>query len=64
MVSAAVSARRALVRVLLCLALVYNVKLVLTRDSVDEEVSAAYRKVVKKAHPDKGGTTADAQRVC
>ena len=61
--SAALLARRALVTVLLALAALYSVALTLTRDSCDAEVSAAYKKVVRKVHPDKRGSTADAQRL-
>lgn len=62
-VSPALAARRALVSVLLALALTYALTLGVVKDSPDAEVSAAYKKVLRKAHPDKGGSTADAQRL-
>ena len=57
------TAHRALVVVLLALAAVYSLVLVVTRDSPDRDVVLAYRRVVRKAHPDKGGKTEDAQRL-
>ena len=33
------------------------------RESSDQEVKAAYRKLSKKAHPDKGGREADQKRL-
>ena len=62
-VSPALAARRSLVRVLLALAATYGVTVTLTKDSCDAQVAAAHRKVVRKVHPDKGGSTADAQRL-
>ena len=62
-VTQAQTARRALVKVLLSLAAVYAVLLSVTRESNDADVLAGYRKVVRKVHPDKGGQTADAQRL-
>ena len=62
-VSPAQAARRSLVRVLLALAATYGVTLSLTKDSGDAQVITAHRKVVRKVHPDKGGKTADAQRL-
>ena len=49
-------ARRALVRVLISLANVYTIRLSISRESPDKDLVAAYRKVVLKAHPDKGGS--------
>ena len=49
-------AKRAFIKVLLQLAVTYAVKLSLSRDSPDDAVNAAYRKVSLKVHPDKGGT--------
>ena len=62
-VSPALAARRSLVQVLLALAAAYGVLLTLTRDARDEQVVAAYKKVTRKVHPDKGGSTADFQRL-
>ena len=56
-------AKRALVRVLLALAAVYGLVVNVSRDSADDAVKAAYRRVVRRAHPDKGGAVADAQRL-
>jgi len=57
-------AKRALVRVLLALAHVYNIAGVsLKRDSADALLESAFRKVVKRVHPDKGGKTAHAQEL-
>ena len=56
-------ARRAFVQVLLALAISYGLVLGITRDSPDEALKAAFRKVIKKAHPDKGGRTDDAKKL-
>ena len=48
-------AKRAFVKVLLALAAQYSVSLQLTRDSPDAHLLPAFRRVVKKVHPDKGG---------
>ena len=58
-VSAALAARRTLVKLLLALASAYAIALVLTRDSTDAVVEAAYKKMIRKVHPDKGGRNAD-----
>ena len=55
-VSPALAARRSLVRVLLALAATYGVTVTLTKDSGDAHVTAAHRQVVRKVHPDKGGS--------
>ena len=49
-------AKRALVRLLLRLAVAYHVVISVNRDSEDRLVTAAYKKVILKAHPDKGGS--------
>jgi len=56
-------AKRAFVSLLLALAQQYRVRVTLTRDSADHAVEAAFRSVVKKVHPDKGGAVGDAQRL-
>ena len=56
-------AKRAFVKVLLVLAATYGFSLHINRDSGDDAVSAAYRRVMKRVHPDKGGAVADAQRL-
>ena len=55
MVSNIDTAKRALVTLLKSLAGIYCVVVVLTRQSTDVEVNAAFKKVARKAHPDKGG---------
>ena len=54
-------ATRALVAVLVLLARRYKLVLEVNRDSSVEQLTKAYRKVVLRAHPDKGGTKEDAQ---
>ena len=56
MVSAVGKAKRVLVTLLKSLAGIYALVLGLTRDSTEVEVKAAYRKVSRRAHPDRGGT--------
>ena len=56
-------ATRALVSVLLVLARSYLVVLDVSRESSTEQVLKAYRRVLLKVHPDKGGKKADAQRL-
>jgi hypothetical protein len=62
-VSPAQAAKRALVVVLKALATAYSLVLTVKRDSPDEVVNAAARKVLKSCHPDKGGRAEDAQRL-
>ena len=59
--SSVLLAKRALVSLLGRLAVAYNVTISVSRDSSDDKVTAAYRKVVLKVHPDKGGAVQDAQ---
>lgn len=59
MVSAIDLAKRALVTLMKTLAAAYCVTLHITRDSSDEDVRSAYRKVSRKAHPDHGGRVED-----
>ena len=56
-------AKRAFVSVLLTLATAYGLHVDVKRDSADETVQAAYRKVSRSVHPDKGGSGEDAQRL-
>ena len=56
-------ARRALVKLLLTVAAAYSVVVRLHRDSQDSEVIAAFKKVIRKAHPDKGGTDEHAKQL-
>ena len=62
-VSQALIARRALVKVLVSLASLYGVLLSVTRESTDDQVLAGYKKLTKKVHADNGGKTEDAQRL-
>ena len=56
-------AKRALVNLLKELGERYGVTVNVTRDSPDGTVSRALNRVLLKTHPDKGGATADAQRL-
>ena len=61
MVASAVQlAKRALVSLLLTLAQQYSVQIQLKRED-DDNLETAFRKVVKKTHPDKGEKLADQQ---
>ena len=62
-VSVIQAAKRVLVSLLLTFARYYQVTLTISRDSGDTEVVKAFRKVVLKAHPDKGGREGDAQKL-
>ena len=55
MVSVVDAAKRALVSLLLRLASLYSLTLGVKRDSPDTEVKSAFRRVSKKAYPDRGG---------
>ncbi len=61
--SRAERAKRALVSLLLALAAAYGVSLTLRREAGDAAVTEAFRRVIRKAHPDKGGSVQDAQRL-
>lgn len=61
--STVLQARRALVKLLLALAVAYGVALALTQRASDIDVVAGYRKLAKKVHPDKGGSVQDMQRL-
>ncbi|CAK9065211.1 Uncharacterized protein SCF082_LOCUS33419 [Durusdinium trenchii] len=56
-------AKRALVSVLLALAQQYGVRLQISRESADGHVESAFRSLVKKVHPDKGGNVGEMQRL-
>ena len=56
-------AKRAFVKVLVAFAAQYQVTLTVNRDSADKDVLAAYRRLVKKVHPDKGGKKDDQQKL-
>ena len=58
MVSRVDLAIRALVKVLLALSRTYDIALTVTRDTPEDEILKAYRKVAKRVHPDKGGKAA------
>ena len=57
-------AKRAFVALLLSLARVYKLALEVNRESDEACIQRAYRRVVLKAHPDKGGTKAQAHLPC
>ena len=63
MVSALDRAKRALVVVLRSLASTYRCSVNVTRDSSDAEVRKAYRAISRRTHPDRGGSTADQQKL-
>ena len=48
-------AKRALVRLLITFATTYEISLNLSRDSPDQALRAAYKRVIVRVHPDKGG---------
>ena len=56
-------AKRAFVRVLLSVAASFRVPVSVNRDSPDDDLLACYRKVILKAHPDKGGSKEQFQRL-
>ena len=56
-------AKRAFVGVLRSLATAYDVNVDITRDSADAAITRAYKRVLLKVHPDKGGTEEDAKRL-
>ena len=55
-------AKRALVKVLLSLATAYRVVTTVTRESADHAIVAAYKRLLLKVHPDKGGS-ADTSKI-
>ena len=61
--SLAQKAKRAFVVLLLLLARDFNTILQVNRDSGDQEVEAAFKKLARKVHPDKGGSTEQTQRL-
>ena len=52
-------AKRVFVKVLLSTALAYQLALTVKHDSEDATLLTAYRHVLKKVHPDKGGSKQD-----
>ena len=56
-------ATRAFVRTLLALAAQYSVTVAVNRDSSAAVLLSAYRRLLKKVHPDKGGRTEDQQNL-
>ena len=56
-------ATRAFVKVLLALARTYELALQVNRESSPEQLVKAYKKVVLRAHPDKGGRKEDVQKL-
>ena len=56
-------ATRAFVAVLLSLARAYQLSVQVNRDSSPDELLQAYKRVLLKAHPDKGGSNEHMQRL-
>ena len=56
-------ATRAFVAVLLALARAYQLSVQVNRDSSPDELLQAYKRVLLKAHPDKGGSNEHMQRL-
>ena len=56
-------AKRAFVKLLLTLPAVYGWVLNITRDPAETEVGSAFKRVARKAYPDKGGSNEDSQRL-
>ena len=54
-------AKRALVKVLLTLAAFYSLRVDVARESTDDVVRSAFKRVALKVHPDKGGLLEHAQ---
>ena len=63
MPSAVDTGKRELVKLLRGLAQRYQLRLDVSRDSSDKEVSKAFKKVSLRVHPDKGGEQTDFQRL-
>ena len=61
--SAHQAARRAFVTVLLALAAAYGVAVAIHRDSPNAGLLTAFKKLILRVHPDKGGSVADMQRL-
>ena len=63
-VSAPQSARRAFVKLLITVAAIYSVILEgFSRESSDKAIEKVYRKVIIRAHPDKGGSKEHMQKL-
>ena len=62
-VSAVMIATRAFVQVLLAMAKAYRVAVTVNRESPVEAIRGAYKRVVLKVHPDKGGRKEHMQRL-
>lgn len=60
---AAQLAKRAFVKVLLALAAAYDIAVTVNRDSSDDLLLKAYRRVVLWVHTDKGGTKEETQQL-
>jgi len=54
---------RTFVTVLLALARSYDSDIAVNGDSSEQQIEAAFRKLMRKVHPDKGGRNEDAQRL-
>ena len=56
-------AKRALVALIRSVAVAYGVHVTCNRDSDEAAIIANFRKVALRAHPDRGGSTTDQQRL-
>ena len=63
MLSARDQKRRELVKVLKELLLAYGVQLHITRDTLDDAIKRAFKRLSLKVHPDRGGKIEDQQRL-
>ncbi len=63
MPSAVDAAKRALVTLVRTLAATYGVVVDVGRDSSDRDLTASVRRVALRAHPDRGGSARDQQRL-
>ena len=57
------SATRAFVSILLLLSRSHGIRLTVTRESPDPELTQAFRRVSRAVHPDRGGSADEAQRL-
>ena len=62
-VSAVQAAKRTFIKVVLALALQYEVAIKVNRDRADKDAVSAQRRLSTKVHPDKGRQTQDQQKL-
>ena len=61
--SRVLAAKRAFVQVLLSLAAAYQVATRVTRESAEHALISAYKRLLLKVHPDKGGSNEDFRKL-